>query len=382
MARWFRFVEKKRGRRRTGSNLVGTLGEAIFCGVLFLLGALSLSALIVNHVLHPDPGSFALGVGRWLAILVMGSFVVIGGGGLIWTVLRIGTSAERRSALARRASDIDIVHEAVPHPRDYPTVPPYDGLTNSPGTDLAYRLPPSESPGWRLLATTIFALVWNFVVCLLTVTAIGSFITGRPEWLLTLLLVPFWAVSFWSIRYWMQLLVLHTGLGLTTVEISELPLIPGREYQVALGQHGRMQVKSLQLWLVCEEEATYHQGTDIRTEIRSVFRQRVCEHSNFEIEPGGAFQTAAAFTVPADAMHSFISQYHAVRWKLLVRGQVEGWPDLERGFPLVVYPGEATSRAAAPQVAKEHAASRDRAPLRLPATPPVPPVPPPVEARA
>jgi hypothetical protein len=345
VARFFRFVEKKRGRRRTGSNLVGSLGEAIFCGVLFLLGTFSLSALIVNQVLQPDPGSFAIGVGRWLAILAMGSLVIIGGGGLIWTVLRIGTSAERRSALARRATDLDLVHEAVPHPRNYPTVPPFDGLTNSPGIELAYRLPPSESPGWRLFATTLFALVWNFVGCLLTVSAIGSLIAGRPEWLLTLLLVPFWGVSFWSIRYWLQLLMLHTGMGMTTLEISDLPLVPGREYQVALSQHGQIAVKSLQVWLVCEEEATYHQGTDIRTETREVYRRRIYERGGFRIEPGGAFHDVAAFDVPAAAMHSFTSQHHAIRWKLVVRGEAEGWPEFQRGFPLVVFPGEATMQA-------------------------------------
>ena len=40
VARFFRFVEKKRGERRTGSNLLGSLGEAVFCGSLFLLGTL------------------------------------------------------------------------------------------------------------------------------------------------------------------------------------------------------------------------------------------------------------------------------------------------------------------------------------------------------
>ena len=53
MARFFRFVEKKRGERRTGSNWVGSLGEAIFCGSLFLLGTLLLlrPAPAERHVL-------------------------------------------------------------------------------------------------------------------------------------------------------------------------------------------------------------------------------------------------------------------------------------------------------------------------------------------
>jgi hypothetical protein len=342
VARWFRFVEKKRGGRRTGSNLVGSLGEAIFFGSLFLLGTLSLSVLVANQLLEPDPGSFSLGVGRWLFILLMGSLVVIGGGGLIWTALRVGTSAERRSAMARQAADIDIVHEAIPQPRNYPTIPPLDGLTNSPGIDLAYRLPPAETPGWRLLATTIFALLWNGVGCVLTVLALRGHIAGQHEWLLTLLLLPLWAVSAWSIRYLLQLIVMHTGMGPTTVEISDLPLVPNRQYQVVIAQHGQVTIKSLQLWLVCEEEATYHQGTDIRTEVREIFRQQCFERGGFQIETGIPFQDTCTVHVPPTAMHSFHSQHNVIRWKLVVLGKAEGWPEFERGFPIVVYPGEAT----------------------------------------
>src|SRR6267142_1453166 len=197
VARLFRFVEKKRGERRTGSNLVGSLGEAIFCGSLFLLGSLLLSVIVGTQLLQPDPGQFAFGVGGWLLILVTGSSVVLGGGGLIWTVVRVGTSLERRSAMANQAADTDIVHAAVPRPRNYPTLPPFDGLTNSPGIELAYRLPPAQTPGWQLLAITIFAMLWNFVVCLLTVSVISGHIAGLHEWLLTVLLIPFWFVCYW-----------------------------------------------------------------------------------------------------------------------------------------------------------------------------------------
>ena len=105
---------------------------------------------------------------------MIGSCVVLGGGGLIWTVLNVGVSAERRSALVRRVSEIDIVHEALPRTRHYPTLPSVEGLTNSPGIELAYRLPPSQTPGWRLFAALIFALLWNLVVFLLTVSAISG----------------------------------------------------------------------------------------------------------------------------------------------------------------------------------------------------------------
>lgn len=342
MARFFRFVEKKRGERRTGSNLVGSVGEAAFWGAMFLLGTLSLSTLVATEVMSYHPDSFALGLGRWLLILVMASFVLMGGGGLIWSALRVGTSAERRNVMARQATDIDFIHEAVPRPRNYPTLPTFDGLTNSPGVDLAFRLPPTQSPGWRLLATTIFALLWNGVGCVLTVWAIRSHVAGQPEWFLSVFLLPFWAVSAWSIRYLLQLIWLHTGMGMTTLEISDMPLMPGRTYQVAVAQHGHIRYKLLQLWLACEEETTYQQGTDIRTESREVYRQPLFERRDFSVEPAAPFQATCSVPIPAGAMHSFHSQHNSISWKLVVGGEAEGWPGFERGFTVVVFPGETT----------------------------------------
>src|SRR5207248_5968756 len=131
VARLFRFVQKKLGGRRTGSNLLGSVGEAVVYAALFLVGTLLLAAVIATQVAQADSGSLGFGRGWWLLILVIGSCVVLGGGGLIWTVLNVGVSAERRSALVRRVSEIDIVHEALPRTRHYPTLPSVEGLTNS-----------------------------------------------------------------------------------------------------------------------------------------------------------------------------------------------------------------------------------------------------------
>lgn len=342
MARWFRFVEKKRGRRRTGSNWVGSLGEAIFCASLFLLGTLLLSLLVGTHLVRPDPGRFAFGVGGWLLVLVTASSIVLGGGGLIWAVLGIGTSVERRSAMATRAVDSEIVQSAVPRPRNYPTLPAFDGLTDSPGIELAYRLPSSQTPAWQLLAVTIFTMLWNLVICILTVSVVSAHVAGRHEWLITALIVPGWVVSYWSVRTFLQLLVQNSGMATTTVEISELPLAPGREYQAAVAQHGHATMRSLELSLVCEEEATFTQGTDVRREIREVYRQSLWRREQFQIEPGRPQLESCCFRVPTTAMHSFQSAHNAVRWKLVVRGEASSWPVFERDFPLVVYPGEAT----------------------------------------
>jgi hypothetical protein len=346
VARWFRFVEKKRGQRRTGSPLVGVAGEVAFCGALFFVGTLLLSVLITAQLVDPDPAQLSLGVGWWLLVLLGVSTCVLGGGGLIWVVVRVGTSQERRSALARRAAEIELLAQTVPWPREYPTLPPLEGLTNSPGTILAYRLPPAQSPGWQLLAAALFAMLWNAVVCLLTVSVIRGHLAGRPAWVWTLLLVPFWGVGFWSIRALLRLVLLHSGAGRTTVEISDLPLVPGQTYELVVCQHGPGTLQRLQIWLVCEEEATFTQGTDIRIERRAVWRDLVWEGRDLVLEAHTPWVQHCRLKVPPLAMHSFQSEHNAIRWSVVVCGQPPRWPAFERGFPVVVYPGPATKQAA------------------------------------
>lgn len=353
MARWFRLLEKKRGDRHTVSQTAAGVGEALFFGAMFLLGAAWLSALIGGQLTASSVKELQIGYGFWLMVLLMTSFVLIGGTGVIWAVLQIGTSAERRSALARHAGKL--VPEDAPQP-EFPGIPTYEGLTDSPGTELAFRLPSDHSPGWSLLAATTFCLLWNGSVFGLAGYAIQSHVNLQsdrgPEWLLTGLLFPFAAVGVWSIYYLAQLLFRLTGLGTTTLEISAHPILPGERYEIVLCQGGHIHVEHLEVWLVCQEEATYRQGTDVRTEFRVVFEERLFQVQNIDIEPSKPYKTAFEFELPIAAMHSFQTAHNGVHWRLVVDGAVVGWSDFERGYPIIVHPGVKTTQAWEPTPVK------------------------------
>ncbi len=340
MARLFRLWEKKRGDRRTGSELVGGLGEGLFFGVLFLLGSLSLAYLVAARLLNVVPPVYQPGFGFWLMVLVMISFMLIGGTGVVYTVLHVGTSAERRSAMARRAADIDLLSETLASPREYPTIPRDANLTNSPGIKLAYRLPVTHSGPWVLFAATAFFLVWNGIATVLVLVAARSHIAARPDWFLTVFVLPFVGIGIWASYYFIQQLLLHTGIGPTTVEISDHPLRPGGAYQLFVSQAGRLQVKWFELSLVCEEETTYRQGTDIRTERCRVYCAPVFVQRDFQIEPSQAFEMSCELQIPPNVMHSFQAGQNAVQWMLVARGLAASWPEFQRCFPVVVYPAE------------------------------------------
>jgi hypothetical protein len=338
VARVIRFWIKKRGDRHTGNRFVGNLGEAAFFGLLFLLGVVSLVALIAGYVNDPRPEVTTLGFGFWLLLMVLASFVLIGGGGLIYTVLSVGTSAERRSAMALRASQIELLSEARSCPKDYPNVPRDHNLTNSPGVRLRYRLPVSQSNAWKLLIVTVFALLWNGVTYSLVAVAVTEITRGRPDWFLVVFSLPFLAVGVWAIVRFFQLMWIYTGIGPTIVEVSDHPLLAGKEYQVFFSQAGHLNMKRLKLSLICEEEATYQQGTDVRTEVRRVYQQVIVRHNDFKISPSELFEEVVTFRVPPQVMHSFQSFHNAIKWKLVVQGKASGWPLFERWFPVIVFP--------------------------------------------
>ena len=107
MSRVFRVWGKKRGNRRTGSQLLGTVGEVAFSSALFMLGVVSLTALVLAQTLSASP-PFPPGFGFWVLVLVLSSFVLLGGGGVVWTILHASVTRERRSALVGRAVHLDL----------------------------------------------------------------------------------------------------------------------------------------------------------------------------------------------------------------------------------------------------------------------------------
>ncbi len=169
----------------------------------------------------------------WLAFTVPASFIVIGAGGLIHAFLNWGRSAERRSVLARGIQEGDFFGSGG---KTFPFVPEGADITNSPGTHLRFRLPIAVSPGWALFGALAFCILWNGIVTVFVVMDVRGFLAGRPDWFLTIFLVPFMAVGIVSIVIFVRQLLVTTGVGPTRLEISDHPLFPGGVYRLYLSQ--------------------------------------------------------------------------------------------------------------------------------------------------
>ena len=428
MARNFRYFEKKRGHRRTGSRLFGSVGEAIFFAVLLVVGCAAIVSGIawliipewrVNHgfvehtckviekrvapvqgekgqLFRPelkidyevqgvtyspwtydihhtprsseaeaqaiidgfreqetcpcwydpaDPNIAVLVRGYqwwiWPALLIPASFVVIGIGGLVYTALNWGKSAERRAAAVRSVPAAELFDLPVAVDPKYPYIPDCSEITSSPGTRLAYRLPLTHSPGWTLFGLLAACVAWNGAVSVFVVMALLSYLKGAPDWLMTLFIVPFLVVGVALVVVFVRLLRYMAGIGPTLVEISDHPLLPGNRYRFFLSQSGNLTLKSIEVALICEEEAVFRQGTNARTESREVFRQPLYAGGSAVVRPGEPLEAECDLPIPAEAMHSFRAAHNQVQWKLIVRGELVGWHGFQRSFPVVVRPAAA-----------------------------------------
>jgi hypothetical protein len=426
LARNFRYFEKKRGHRRTGSRFVASMGEAAFFAVMLIVGTvgiiIGLARLIVpewrvNHgfVEHAcqiverrvesapgekgtlyrpevkieyevqgvtyspyvfdihhtsfakqdearaaidrfadqttgicwydpdDPGTAVVVRGYqwwiWPALLVPLSFIAIGVGGLIYTALNWGKSAERRAAATRKLPAVELFDLPAKADPQFPFVPDCGDITSSPGTRLAYRLPLIQSPGWTLFGLLAASIVWNGTVSVFVVMAASSILHGKPDWLMILFTLPFLGVGVALVAVFVKQLQRNAGVGPTLVEISDHPLLPGHDYRLFLSQTGNLKLKSIDISLTCEEEAVYRQGTNARTETREVFRQQVLSIAGAVIRPSEALEAECELAVPSEAMHSFRANHNQIQWKLIVRSEAEGWQSFQRSFPVVVRPG-------------------------------------------
>ena len=339
MPKTVRLWGQTRGERRTGSNRVATAGEGLFYGVLFVLGSLLLSVQLTTHFFNPSAVPYRPGFGFWLALIVGLSSLIIGASGLIYSTLYISASVERRSAIAKKAAKMELSPQRKPSTIELPAVPREANLTNSPGVTLAYRLPTAESPAWRVLATVAIVLLSTPIGIASLVIAVDSWRTGEPTWVALIVGIPFMMGSYFSARYLFRQLWLTTVFGPTCVEISDLPLRPGGEYEIFVSQSGRFRLPGVRLCVICEEEANFSHGTDIRTENHAVYEQPVFSREAVQVEPGYPLEVRSSFQLPPNAMHSFQSTHNAVRWKLMLTSTARGTaPPFVRSFPLVVYP--------------------------------------------
>lgn len=339
---------KKRGSRLAARFFSGVVGEVVFFIALLLVGlfgfALTIAVVILRRTsAEPPPVLVPEGLATSLFLISALVLTVTGIGGITYRIMRIGASDERRAALAKRRSGLEIGGRSHGPTRTLPNVPESGDLNNSPGIRLAYRLPASGSPIANVSAAALLALLWCGTWAVLAAVAVSGFWWGTPRPMLTFLLLPLGGIGVWSARYFLRQLRESAGVGATIVEISKNPLLPGEVCRVYVAQFGKLKLRRLRVQLVCEEEAIFRQGTDVRIDRHVVCESIIFAEKSVSVDSRTPWEQEFDMLVPKSAMHSFQSPHNAVTWKILVEGESRPWPSFCRSFPVVVHPPHAAS---------------------------------------
>jgi hypothetical protein len=274
----------------------------------------------------------------WLVLVIPISLFWFGSVGLANLLWRSIASSERRAAMTTRARGFELAGMNGRAEAGLHAVPSGASVTDSPGLRLAYRLPIEPTANWLSVGMATVTIVWNVVVVLFAIQVIGMHILGRPNWLLTLLLLPLIAIGLWTLYQLARQMLYTVGIGATRLEISDHPLYPGQDVELYLFQAGRLPVRWLRVALISEEQAVYKQGTDTRSSTHPAARHVLSRERDIEISFDAPMERTVGFKVPPEAMHSFASLHSEVNWYLVVSGKVSHWPVFERRFPVFIHP--------------------------------------------
>ncbi len=195
-------------------------------------------------------------------------------------------------------------------------------------------LKPRYSPLTKLLGIIAFAAFWNGIVSVFVYDVIKAFQRGRPEWGLTLFMIPFVLIGLGAIVG-----VIHQFLALFNPRIS-LKLSPaaiplGQAAELSWTVSGRRGViENLKITLQGREEATYRSDKKTHTVKNKFYELELISTTHM----GQIAQGSVGIIIPNDTMHSFEAPNNKIIWELQVHGEIKKWPDIKQNHKIKITP--------------------------------------------
>ena len=251
----------------------------------------------------------------WFGLLPL-IFVAVGGGGMffVWR----GARRKGGHALAFKA----------PHRRQA------GNLTAAPGSTGPVVLRSAGKRLGKFFGGVLVAAFWNGIVSVFLWQVIKSFQRHRPEWFLTIFLIPFVIVGLVLLGVvgycFLQLFAPGVKLRLSA---TALPLGGSADLEWEISGHAS-RIRKLRIWLEGREEATYRRGTTTSTDKSTFATLELAAATLWNDVRHGRVR----LTVPADTMPSFQSDNNKIVWTLHVHGDIAFYPDVNDEFTITVLP--------------------------------------------
>lgn len=268
----------------------------------------------------------------WCFLILSFALIILGLTGFWQSFRYLSVSKERQAYLITSPQHLQ-------NASAHTTIPDIFSIDKSPGTHLAYRLPVGSRPVFPIIGLTIFAAVWNLVAIVIMLNLLVVPVETLADTIFGIILRGTFCL-IGLILLWKVIRQLWTAFRVvpTLLELSDHPMYPDRKYRVLLYQNNTLRFERLAVDLVCEEVARFHQGTDIATSRKDVFRQTLFEQNNFTTSPEMPLEKEFVLQLPLGAMHSFRQENNEINWKLELVTQLVHWQEIRRDCPLIVRP--------------------------------------------
>jgi hypothetical protein len=204
----------------------------------------------------------------------------------------------------------------------------------SPEDSGPVTLKPESRPITQFFVLLAVTLFWCGIVSVFTYQEIDAFKRGRPEWFLTLFMIPFQLIGlFLGIFTFITFLTIFNPVPVLVVNSTQLAL--GDTLEIKWSFEGRTSsIRRLKVTLIGTEKAQYRRGTSTYTDESVFFLTDISDLTNpVEISAG-----SASIDVPVTTMHSFDGGHNEIAWTLKVHGDIGLWPDVNTSFTLILNP--------------------------------------------
>ncbi len=341
MGRWswsYWILSSQKAFNRSTRGWWAGVAQASVAAVLILAGVIWLVSAITVVALYSTPESSYLSLPFFtLHLLLALALIGIGGYLAFISLWQMGATEERRRVLVDQATDMDWLGESHSATPLLPTVPrPIHPPVR--GEHLTFRLRGSRRNLWALLTSALVFVLFVALAAVLVITAWYKYNIGRADYFAGALAIPFALAALWAFGYFVRQLLKLSSFGPSRIELSHFPLTPGQPTEMLLTQAGRLRIQLLDVRLECEEVASFHQGTNVRTERRTIYSDRLFRRRGIPLPAGEVLTERLKFSLPENAMHSFVSPSNRVQWKIEIHGQVKGFPRIVRTYEVIVVP--------------------------------------------
>ncbi len=190
------------------------------------------------------------------------------------------------------------------------------------------------SPLAKFFGALAIAIFWNGIVAIFVSIAVHGFIAGKPEWCLTVFLIPFVVIGLGLIVFvGHSFLAMFNPQPIVTITASVATL--GSKLDMSWKFHGQTgSIRRLVVTLEGKESATYRRGTSTSTDKHTFAKIVCCDTTSFlDIAQG-----MCEVSIPPDAMHTFLGSRNTIKWAIHLVGEISWWPDVDEEFPITVLP--------------------------------------------